>query len=127
MSFWGKLIGTDKALNIADTAVKRGFSLIDKAFDTDQEKGERKLALTNVWLKTQQLIGKESTPTAITRRVLAWGIFFLVVIIFLIGEYYIESNQSEKLEYLKGWVDTLWIGEAFMAAWTTYFMKHFMK
>ena len=127
MSLWGKLTGTDKAIELAETTVKGGFNLIDEAFDTDQEKGERRLQLTNVWLETQKLIGKESTPSAMTRRILAWGIFFLVIIIFSLGVYYIETEQATKIETLKNWASDLWIGQAFIAAWTTYFLKHVVK
>jgi len=127
MSLWGKITGTEKAIDLAETTVKSGFHLLDEAFDTDEEKGERKIKVLDMWLHTQELIGKESTPSAMTRRVLAWGIFFLIILLLSGGVYYIETDQLAKLNSLKEWANELWIGQAFVAAWTTYFLKHVVK
>lgn len=78
MSFLGKLFGADEALekviDTADKVVGMTGNLIDEAFDTDQEKAERKAAAA---ARAQSMVVEwveASTGSRLARRVIAFAI-----------------------------------------------------
>ena len=126
MSWFSKLLGTDKALDVVKDSAKSTFSIIDEAFHTDQEKAEGKLKAANIWLESQRTIAKQSAPTAISRRVIAWAIIGLVVFFCVQGSLYIALEQTEKLTDLLKFIKAMWIGEAFTAVMVFYFGAHLL-
>lgn len=84
MSFFGKLFGTEKAidkgLGIIDKSVGHVASGLDQLFHTDEEKAQEHIKLTEMRMNMVKSLQDEFTPRAITRRILAlviFGLFFL--------------------------------------------------
>lgn len=110
----------DAAAGIADKTADGIIAGIDKAFYTDEEKAEARQKWFSGWLALQQTIANESTPTAISRRVLAFMIMgvFLSLIVLGIALWKIDREWSRVV--FDG-VDRLeWMATAVAA---TYFIK----
>lgn len=124
MSWLTKLLGTDKALDIVKESASSTFSILDEAFDTDQEKRESKLKTAQVWLEAQRVIAKQSAPTAISRRIIAWTIIGIVAFFCIQGSIYIGFDDSSRLTSLILFAKAMWIGEAFTSVMVFYFGAH---
>lgn len=72
-----------KAVDVAGDLLEKGASGIDKMFYTQEEKAIASQKYFEGWLDFQKMLGSESMPSAVSRRILAWiiaGVFcFLVV------------------------------------------------
>lgn len=127
MGILGQLLGTDKAMDIADKTVSGGLTLLDNAFYTDEEKAAHKEALINSWMKVQELINKESSPKSISRRVIAWSIIALFSLSFVSGLIYISLEDYDRLDALKDWVEQSMLGWAFCGVIGFYFLTHLIQ
>lgn len=124
MGFFGKLLGTDKAVDIADKTISTGLTLIDNAFYTDEEKAANKQVMINAWMKAHELISKETSPKSISRRVVAWSIIGLFSLAFINGCIYISFEDYDRLDKLIEWVDRTKLGWAFCGVIGFYFLTH---
>lgn len=84
MSFFGKLFGTEKAidkgLGIIDKSVGHIASGLDSVIYTDQEKAEGAIQTMQMRMDMVKSLQDEFTPRSVTRRILAlviFGLFFL--------------------------------------------------
>lgn len=109
MGWFDFLTGSSKAIETGAKVVETGASMLDNAFYTDQERAEVGVKQTENYLKHQELTLQQSTPTAITRRYLMWGIFGLVF----------ELVQVALILALfgKDWQVVVQIGAAFQIGW----------
>lgn len=114
MSVFTKLFGMDKV-------VEKGAEIIDEAFNTDQEKSDARQKWFSTFLELQKVIATEGTPTALSRRILAFMIMgafiFLILFAVIIWKFdpawakVIFEDGVGRLEFLAG------------AVGTTYFIK----
>lgn len=125
MGFFAKLLGTEKAVDAAADVVKTGVGMLDNAFFTDQEKQEGAKQAYQLWLKQQELIGQQSTPTAISRRIVAWGVLSLVWLAFLVcmGLVLLEASP-DKMDQILDLVERMKVGWAFTGVIVFYFGTH---
>lgn len=74
----------DTAADIAGKAAGGIISGIDKVFFTDEEKAEARQKWFSSWIEIQKVLASEGTPTAVSRRILAFMIMgtFLGLIVF---------------------------------------------
>ncbi len=124
MSFFGKLLGSDKALDIVDKGLSGGVKLLDSAFYTEQEKAEHTQAMTKTWIELQTLIGKESSPTSISRRIIAWSVIGTSITTFGCGVVLIGFDDWDKLQRLIDWTQAMKMDWAFVAVICFYFGAH---
>jgi hypothetical protein len=127
MSIFGRLLGSDKALDIAEKGLTGGMSLLDAAFYTDQEKAENKQKMTEAWLKTQELIGKESSPTSISRRIIAWSVIGMTIVTFACGLIFIGFGADARLDILIKWSVAMKLDWAFVGVIGFYFGAHLIR
>jgi hypothetical protein len=128
MGWFGKLLGTDKALDTASDLAKSGMDMLDNAFYTDQERAETKGRIMDTWLSTQKLIAEQSTPTAISRRIIAWGVLSLVWLAVAVGMAVILMDGNiDKINGIIGLLDSMQIGWAFVSIIVFYFGPHIMS
>jgi len=79
MSIFGSVKVVD---TVADT-VKSGIEMLDEAFYTDQEKAADAGKIMDTWLEIQKAIAQENSIRSITRRILAWAVMGLFLILVL--------------------------------------------
>jgi len=140
MSWFGKLIGTDKALDIVQDTAKSTFGIIDNAFYTDQEKTQDGIAAKNkateLWLDSQALIIKQSSGTSVSRRIIAWSVISIVIFMllqvslaaWLVPKGYISATDSDAIiASLMSFADKFSIGWAFVGVIVFYFGAHVME
>lgn len=83
MGILGSLFGNAKVVDTVADTVKSGVGMLDNAFYTDQEKAADAGKMMDTWLKIQQTTAGENSIRSITRRVLAWVIMGVYVVIVL--------------------------------------------
>lgn len=82
MGLLGTLFGTPKVVDTVADTVKSGVGMLDNAFYTDQEKAADAVKLMDVWIEIQKTTASENSIRSITRRLLAWtimGVYVLIV------------------------------------------------
>jgi hypothetical protein len=78
MSFITKLLGMEKV-------IEKGAELVDDAFHTEEEKTAARQKWFDSFLGLQTIIANESTPTAISRRILAFMIMGAFLLLIFMG------------------------------------------
>lgn len=92
MGWFGKLFGTDKAvesgINIAEKATTGILAGIDYAFHTDQEKSEEAVQVIKMAIASKTSREDQSSPRSVSRRVLAFmfcstylSVFILTIVL----------------------------------------------
>ena len=111
----------DTAANIAEKTTDGIIGGIDKIFYTEQEKAEAKKKWFDGWLDLQKIISNESTPTAISRRILAFMIMgpFVSLIVFGVVIYKFDTAWAQFI--LSQGVERLSLLASAVGA--TYFIK----
>ena len=127
MGWFGKMLGTDKAMDTVKESAKSTFSIIDEAFYTDQEKADNKAKAANMWLQVQKVVATQSAPTAISRRIIAWSIIGIVTFMVLQGCLYVAFEDDARIDSLIKLAKAFWIGEAFTSVMVFYFGAHIFK
>ena len=100
MGFFGKLLGTDKAIDrvgsIAEKTITGIGSWIDKRKFTDQERAEYSVKGLDMYIRINETLATENTIRSITRRYLALAIIgvFLMIIIFSIAIFRFDPEWS---------------------------------
>lgn len=121
MGFLTNLLTGKTVENVADAAMKG----IDSIILTEEEKVQYSQKAAELHLEITKIIATESTPTAVSRRIIAMMVLapfvllkFISVITYLCGEYgdasYI-NNLSSDFEY------------SVLAVVTFYFGSHIVK
>ena len=126
MGWFGKLLGTDKAMDTVKESAKSTFSIIDEAFYTDQEKADTRAKAAAIWLSAQKVVATQSAPTAISRRIIAWSIIGIVCFMVLQGCIYVAFDDAGRIEKLIELAKSFWIGEAFTSVMVFYFGAHLL-
>jgi len=126
MGWWGTLLGTEKAIERVGDVADSGMELLDNAFYTDQERAVHAAKLFSGWLRMQEVVATQSSPTALSRRYIAWSVVGLVWIaavlcftLVLIGNGH-EAKVDEIVEVVK----SLQFGWGFVAVIVFYFGTH---
>ena len=86
---WVKTVfGAPSVVSTVAEGVKTGFSMLDNAFYTEQEKAENANKVMDIWLKLQMVLANDNSISALTRRLIAFFIIgtfcFLVIFACLI-------------------------------------------
>ena len=115
MSFFGKLLGSDKAIDGINDIASTGMRMWDKSEFTAQEKTESLLKLIEA---------SKSKETSISRRIMAWAILAVVIITFALCVSLLFHDQKEMVKSIVELVKVFWIGEAFVTSWGFYFLTH---
>jgi hypothetical protein len=114
MGIIAKLLGMDKV-------VEKGADLIDEAFETSQEKTEARQQWFATYLDLQKVIANESTPTALSRRILAFMIMGVFLFLVLFGAVLWKFDPLWSAQIFEQAVGRLeWLAGAVGA---TYFIK----
>ena len=75
---WVKSIfGAPSVVSTVADGVKTGFTMLDKAFYTDQEKSETGIKFMEIWLKLQMMLANDNSVSALTRRIIAFLMYSL--------------------------------------------------
>ncbi len=124
MGWFSNLLGTEKAVEAAANVAESGMSIIDNAFYTDQEKAENAQLLQKNWLEVQKIIGEQSTPTAISRRYIAWAVISLVWLATLLCMGLVLIGREALVAPIVDILKALQVGWAFTAVIVFYFGTH---
>lgn len=111
MGFLTAFLGAPKVVDTVADTVKSGMGMLDNAFYTEQEKAENAGKVMNTWLEIQKATAQENSIRSITRRILAWlimGLFLLLVLAACIiwkfdagwAEYTLSVVGKTNLSYL---------------------------
>ena len=131
MSFFSQLfLGGKAAESVADTlntSAKGIFSLADNAFYTDQEKSAASQKAMDAYIDVYKATMNESTGTAEARR---WFLQMITNYILLMATLCILAkwfDRSDLALTIMEVVKDFYIGEAFVAAVSFYFLTHVVK
>lgn len=118
MGLLGKILGTDKAIDGVVSVAKSGMEIWDSNSFTAQERSQ---ALLHLIKATSQ---KE---TSISRRILLWAIILKISLAMLIGAFWIQTGQPDKLALMIEMIEALKIGYAFAGAIGFYYLTHLVN
>jgi len=126
MGWWGTLLGTEKAIERVGDVADSGMSLLDNAFYTDQEKAVHAGELFQGWLRMQEVVANQSSPTALSRRYIAWSVVGLVWLaaVLCFGLVLIGNGHETKVNEIVEVVKALQFGWGFVAVIVFYFGTH---
>lgn len=131
MSFFTKLFtgspAADKVAATLQDSAKSAFTILDEAFETSQEKTEAKQKATAVFLDAWKTTQNESTGTAEARR---WFLQQITCYVMAACSLCILASITGKqtiAENIVTYVKAFYIGEAFVAAYSFYFLAHIIK
>ena len=125
----GMLSGLFSSKKVVDTAaevVKSGTTMLDEAFYTDQGKAEFRAKAADNWLELQKIVANQSTPTAVSRRVVAILVIVPAMIMALgcFGMVLIMDDPKAKVDAIVAVADAFKLGWATTAVVAFYFGKH---
>jgi len=83
MGWLSVLFGTPKVVGAVADTVKAGVGMLDNAFYTDQEKASNAIKFSDAWLQIQIATANENSIRSISRRLLAWAIMFVFLLLIL--------------------------------------------
>ena len=127
MSLFSLFKSSEKAMDTVTHVAKGGMEMFDEAFYTDQEKAAVNDKIFKNWLKGQELFNMQSSPTARSRRVIVWGVTFLVAYGVILSTMLIAfkgNNAMGQVMSIMDVYDAMKIGWAFVAAIGFYFGPH---
>jgi len=138
MSFLSKLFSGGKAAeNVSETikeTAKSGMSIIDNAFFTDQEKSAASAKIMDTYAQLMLQTTQESTGTAEARRwflqrITSFIMFVALVVMGLeVSCVFTENELYHKAStVIVQVIKDFWLGEAFTAAVSFYYLTHFAK
>ena len=83
MGWFANLFSTPKIISTLADTVKAGTGMLDKAFFTDEERAEAASKIMDVLLKVQVSTAEENSIRSVTRRIMAWAIIGVFLILIL--------------------------------------------
>jgi len=114
------------ATTVQETA-KGGLGLIDNAFFTDQEKSKANSDMVNAYIDLYKTTIQESTGTAEARRWFLQTITTYVICACTVSMACVITGNKEAAVVIVDMCRQFWIGEAFTAAVSFYYMTHVAK
>lgn len=131
MSFFSKLfLGGKTAENVSETlkdSAKSTFSILDEAFNTDQEKSEAKAKAVDAYIEIYKTTMTESTGTAEARRWFLQAITNFIMTMAVCSLLAMVFDRPDIKDAIILTVKEFWLGEAFAASVGFYFMTHVAK
>ncbi len=115
MSFIGKLLGTDKAVEGIKNVAEAGVKMWDMSKFTPQEQ-------VGAFTKLASITGDRET--AISRRIIAWALMGIITFSFAVGLIWVSYDAFDKVDKMILLLEKLWIGQGFTAAIAFYFLTH---
>ena len=79
------VLGNSKAVSMVSDTVKSGMSMLDNAFYTKQEQAADAGKIMSTGLAIQTAIAQENSIRSITRRLLAWSVMGLFLLLILMA------------------------------------------
>lgn len=121
--FKALLGGSESGSKILDATI----SGIDSVVYTEQEKAEdKKTAVTN-FIEYMKVVANQSTPTAISRRIVAWGVISLVWYLVVVSTVLIMLGKKDMVEDITAIGEVYRIGWAFGSIIIFYFGPHLIN
>jgi len=128
MSFFDKLfLGGKTAETVATTlkdSASASFTILDEAFDTDQEKREAKAKAVDAYIEIYKTTMQESTGTAEARRWFLQTITNFIMAMAVCALFAMIFNRPDIKDAIILVVKDFQLGWAFVAAVGFYFMTH---
>ena len=118
MSIFGKLLGTDKAVEGIKNVAESGMKIWDMSTMTAQER---------IVAFKETVKAMSSDATAISRRHLLWMIIALNSFAFFLGVIWISLGWSDRVNSLIDLVEAFKLGWAFAGAVGFYFLTHIVN
>lgn len=131
MNFFSRLFAGGKAAEDVAATVRESagstFRLIDEAFHTDEEKSAAKADAMKMYAGLIESTTRESTGTAEARRWFLQLITTYTLVLCTACIVLTAFGATEAAKVIKETAKEFWIGEAFAAAVSFYFLTHFAK
>lgn len=118
MSIFGKLLGTDKAVEGIKNVAEHGMKMWDYSTMTAQER---------IIAFKETVKAMSSDATAISRRHLLWMIIGLNSFAFFLGVIWIALGWADRVDSLIELVEVFKLGWAFVSAVGFYFLTHIVN
>lgn len=94
MGWFSKLIGADNAIEAVDNFAKSGMTILDEAFDTDEEKRASRDKIIDSWVRLQETINTQKSPTSVSRRVVAGVVLSLIWVLVMVSVYLLLGSEQ---------------------------------
>lgn len=111
----------EKSLDIVDTSIKGIGSWIDNKDFTPEEKAKMHAEAVKTHLKLVEATSQENSVRSVTRRYLAWGITFFILIWSSIGIAFAIAGRYQTVEWIISVVNAFHLGMSFLAVIGFYF------
>jgi hypothetical protein len=107
MGLISRLLGSNKALDVADNAINKIGGGLDQLFYSKEEQSEHALKLYEFWLETQKTTANESSVRSVTRRIIAVAITFnylallnAIVVLYILDKTMLADKVKETMMLL---------------------------
>lgn len=118
MSWFGKLLGTEQAIEHIGNVADKGMTIWDMSSFTPQERVAAFERLAKV---------TSSTETAISRRVLLWALVIAIDSCLALGAVWVAMGDLDKVSQLIDLVHALKLDWAFTGAVSFYYLTHIIN
>lgn len=115
--------GANSADKVIDGIVKTG----DALFFTSEEKSDFDLKRQDLWLELQKTLANESTPRSINRRIVAWSVIFMSIILTVTCIVFKFFGMDELARYTQETAIGFKWDWAFCGVIVFYFGTHMMS
>ena len=127
MSWLGGIIGVEKSVDVAERTLSGVGSWIDEQQFTAEEKSNANKQLLDASLDFYKLAYDQNSIRSVTRRWLAWGIVFCVLVFAVAAGIAASIDNAALAASLIDISKAFWLGEAFIAVIAFYFGGHLIK
>lgn len=131
MKWWQRITEVFGGSKAAENAVKRAadgiYYGLDKAFYTQEEKAEDRAERFKMLYDFVAKTFDENSLRNVTRRWLAWGVTFWLLVNAQLAIYYGLTGDVENVKLIIDVVKSFWIGEAFTGIMVAYFGVQFVR
>lgn len=121
MGLLSTIFGSSSALKTAGDVIKNGVDMLDEKKFTEEELSKAMLEYTSTWLEIQKTIASENSIRSITRRIIAWmiiGLFLILIMASCIiykfdnlwSSYILTIIETSKLGWLTTGVGVFYFG-----------------
>ena len=82
-SLFGWMTNTKSSRTAAGEALSKGMEMFDQRTFTEEERAENQKQLVDQYIRQMEIVNTQSTPTAVTRRYIAWSLIGVVIYLIL--------------------------------------------
>lgn len=117
----------DSVVETVTSSVKGVGNWIDEQQFTEEEQAVHKAKIVDKHLEFIQIAYDQNSIRSVTRRAMAWGIVFNILVLANVCVYFAIVGNTQAVDSIVATVKTFWLGEAFLAIIAFYFGSHMIR